>query len=87
MTPPEPILKGIFQDTLTGKTYWGYFLKHSPDAGEDKSEDCFLTIPSQFSGGEHNCGESGIYPVAEFAKTFKFVEFPGQNQKKKFGPQ
>ena len=81
MIAPEPILKGIFRETATGKVYWGYFLKHNADAGESAGDDCFLTLPVELTGGEHNCGESGLFPKSDFEAAFSFLGFPKPGQK------
>lgn len=84
MTAPEPILKGIFRDSQTGRNYRGFYLKHNADAGEEAQDDCMITVPEHLDGGEHNCGESGCFPMDDFAARFAFVRYP--NPQKKFGP-
>ena len=76
MIAPEPVFKGIFQEISTGKIYWGYFLKHNANEGETSDDDCFLTLPVDMTGGEHNCGESGLFPKSNFEQSFRFVGFP-----------
>ena len=80
---PEPVLKGIYQDIQTGKDYWVYFLKHNPDAGEAPQDDCMLTVSVLLTGGEHNCGDSGLFPIMDFANRFRFIGYPKPG--KKFG--
>lgn len=82
MNVPEPILKGIFHDAKTGRDYWAFLLQHNPDAGEMPSDDCMITVPVLLAGGEHNAGDSGLFPIADFAKRFRFI---GQPPQKKFG--
>ena len=80
MTVPEPIYKGLFIEFATGKRSHAFFLKHNPDAGETPDDDCFLTVSETLTGGERNCGESGLYPVADFKTGFKFLAMPPQQK-------
>ena len=76
MSAPLPVPKGLFQEIKTGRRVHGLFLKHNPDAAETVADDCFITISEKFEGAEHNCGESGIYPVDQFKAQFRFLEPP-----------
>jgi hypothetical protein len=78
-TAPQPIFKGIYQQKKDGLAFAGYFLKHNADAGESPADDCFLTLPLKMEGGEHKCGESGIFPMTEVAKHLLFVGYPQNN--------
>jgi len=76
MNEPLPIYKGLFVEMMTGKRVHAFFLKHNADAGESESDDCFLTLSEKLEGGEHNCGEAGLYPVADFRQGLKFLCLP-----------
>lgn len=82
---PEPVLKGIFRETATGKDYWTYFLKHHEAIGESSEDDCYITLPVTLTGGAENCGETGLFPKADFTKQFAFVAFIRPGPGKKFG--
>lgn len=80
-TAPEPIPRGIYGDISNGKKYHAFSLKHNADAGETEDDNCIITVPVIMEGGEHNCGETGIFPPDDFAKRFQFVGFPKPGQK------
>ena len=81
MTPPLPIPKGLFAEITTGKRIHALFLKHNPDAGETEGDDCFITVSEKLNCGANGQGESGLYPVADFKKQFRFLEPPKNNFK------
>ena len=78
MTTPLPVPKGLFSEIDTGKRVRAYFLKHNANTGETDADDCFITISEKLDVGN---GESGLYPVADFKKQFRFLEPPKNNFK------
>jgi hypothetical protein len=74
-TAPLPILKGVYRDANSGSEFYTSLQRHNPEAGEAPSDDCMITVPVVLEGGEKQCGESGIWPLADFAKRFQFVRF------------
>ncbi len=76
MRAPLPTPKGLFAEVATGKRVLAYFLKHNPDAGETEADDCYITISEKLDCGKKGSGESGLYPVADFKKEFRFLEPP-----------
>ena len=76
MSAPLPVPKGLFVEVATGQRVYAYFQKHHADAGETEADDCFITISEKLDCGEHGAGESGLYPVADFKKEFRFLEPP-----------
>ena len=76
MNAPLPLYKGLFVELATAKRVHAFFLQHDPDAGETPADDCFLTVSELLTGGLEGCGESGLYPVADFRNGFKFLSMP-----------
>ena len=83
MNAPLPVYKALHIEFSTAKRVHAYFLKHDPDAGETPANDYFLTVSEMLTGGLKGCGESGLYPVADFRNGFKFLSLP--KQKNEFG--
>lgn len=76
MSAPLPVPKGLFAEIATGKRVHALFQKHHADIGETEADDCFITISEKLNCGGHGAGESGMYPVADFKKQFRFIEPP-----------
>jgi len=80
MNAPTPIFKGLFQEAATGTIYGAHFLQHNPNLGESETDDCFITFPVNMTGGEKNCGETGLFPKADFKNQFRFLGWPKPGQ-------